>query len=186
MYVHGRDVGRQSTRLAVSSDGIHFEGRPEELGRPYFRAFRYDDLHYAIAMPGYLYRSSDGLSNFEEGPQLFNDDMRHSAVLLRDDRLYVFWTQAGHAPERIFVSQIELAGDWTQWRASDPVEVLRPEQTWEGADLPIEPSRRGYIDVRVNQLRDPAVFEEEGQVYLLYSVAGESGIAIARIDIPSR
>jgi hypothetical protein len=33
----------------------------------------------------------------------------------------------------------------------------------------------------VNQLRDPAIFEEDGQIYLLYAVAGESGIAIAEI-----
>jgi hypothetical protein len=35
---------------------------------------------------------------------------------------------------------------------------------------------------RVNQLRDPALFEENGVVYLLYAVAGESGIALARVD----
>jgi hypothetical protein len=33
----------------------------------------------------------------------------------------------------------------------------------------------------VNQLRDPAIFEEDGRTYLLYAVAGESGIAIAEI-----
>jgi hypothetical protein len=36
----------------------------------------------------------------------------------------------------------------------------------------------------VNQLRDPAIFEEDGRVYLLYSVAGEAGIGIAEIEIP--
>ena len=30
---------------------------------------------------------------------------------------------------------------------------------------------------------DPALFEEDGQVYLLYSVAGERGIALARVAI---
>jgi hypothetical protein len=33
----------------------------------------------------------------------------------------------------------------------------------------------------VNQLRDPAIFEEDGRTYLLYAVAGESGIAIAEL-----
>jgi len=32
-------------------------------------------------------------------------------------------------------------------------------------------------------LRDPAIFEEYGRIYLLYSVAGESGIAIAELLI---
>ncbi|MFM1897000.1 MAG: hypothetical protein RLZZ385_2074 [Pseudomonadota bacterium] len=184
MYVHGRDVGRQLTRAATSADGIHFEGRPEVLGRPYFRVIPHDGYFYAMAMPGYLYRSRDGLSGFEPGPQLFPDDMRHSALLIRDGHLYVFWTRAGDAPERIYLSTVELQGDWQQWQASAPVEVLRPETPWEGADLPIEPSRRGYIDVRANQLRDPGIFEENGEIFLLYSVAGESGIAIARIEFP--
>ena len=35
--------------------------------------------------------------------------------------------------------------------------------------------------MHVNQLRDPAIFEEDGRIYLLYSVAGESGIAIAEL-----
>ena len=34
----------------------------------------------------------------------------------------------------------------------------------------------------VNQLRDPAIHEESGVIYLLYAVGGESGIAIARVD----
>ena len=72
---------------------------------------------------------------------------------------------------------------WNAWTASDPVEVLRPERDWEGADLPVRPSRRGSINVPVNQLRDPAIFEEDGAVYLLYSVAGERGIALARVEI---
>ena len=34
----------------------------------------------------------------------------------------------------------------------------------------------------VRQLRDPAIYEEDGSVYLLYSVAGEDGIAIAKLS----
>jgi hypothetical protein len=182
MYLHGREPMVQVTRLAVSSDGVNFEGRPEILGRPYFRTFRYRDHWYGLAMPGFFYRSHDGYSQFEEGPRLFNDDMRHSAVLVRGDTLYVFWTQVGHVPERILLTAVQLSPDWTQWRELDTVEVLRPEREWEGAHLPLAPSVRGDITVPANQLRDPAIYEENGQVYLLYSVAGESGIAIARVD----
>jgi hypothetical protein len=183
MYYHGRDVGRQVTRVATSTDGVHFQGRPEILGRPYFRAFQHEGYTYALAMPGFLYRSRDGLTAFQEGPQLFDDDMRHSALLQRDDTLYVFYTEAGEAPERILLSTIDMSGDWRTWRASPPFEVLRPERPWEGADLPVEPSQRGSIDVPVNQLRDPAIYQEGGRVYLLYGVAGERGIALARLDL---
>jgi len=133
-------------------------------------------------MPGFLYRSRDGYTDFEEGPRFFNNNMRHSAVLVRGDTLYVFWTQVGDAPERILLTAITMSADWSQWTESETVEVLRPEYPWEGSELPLAPSIRGDITVPANQLRDPAIYEEAGQVYLLYSVAGESGIAIARVD----
>ena len=186
MYYHGRGEGRQFTRVAVSRDGINFDGREEDLGRAYFRVIEHDGFFYAMSMPGYMYRSSDGLSSFEAGPQFFNADMRHSALLIRDNRLYVFFTQAGEEPERILLSTIDLTEDWQQWTAIDPIEVLRPEFDYEGANLPNEPSRRGYIDVRVNQLRDPAIYQEGNKTYLLYSVAGESGIAVAEINFGDR
>ncbi len=59
--------------------------------------------------------------------------------------------------------------------------MLRPELPWEGAGLPVEPSRGGAIPV--NQLRDPAIFEEDGRIYLLYTVAGERGIALAEVHV---
>ena len=183
MYIHGRGAGQQLTRLALSRDGLNFEGSPEVLGRPYFRVIEYGGYHYALSMPGYMYRSRDGLSDFQEGPRFFNDNMRHNALLIRDNTLHVYWTQAGHAPERIFLSKIDMTGDWMQWQESVAVEVLRPETEWEGAELDIGPSRRGHIDERVNQLRDPTIFEEDGRVYLLYSVAGEHGIAIAELRL---
>jgi hypothetical protein len=38
----------------------------------------------------------------------------------------------------------------------------------------------------VHELRDPAIYEEDGRLYLLYSVAGEQGIAIARLHVTYR
>jgi len=183
MYVHGRDVGVQVTRAAVSRDGIEFEGRPEILGRPYFRVIEHDGWTYALSMPGVFYRSRDGLTDFAEGPILFTADMRHSALLKRGDLLYVFFTRRGDAPERILVSTVDLGVPWTEWAESEPVEVLRPERDWEGANLPVSPSRAGSINEPVNQLRDPTIFEEDGRVYLLYTVSGERGIALARVEI---
>ena len=52
------------------------------------------------------------------------------------------------------------------------------------ADRPVEPSERGSVHRRVHQLRDPCIFQDEGRTYLLYSVAGEHGIAIAELTGP--
>ncbi len=179
--VENDDSYMQVTLLATSSDGRNFEPQSEPLGNAYFRVFQWDGYYYALSMPGVFYRSADGLTGFEEGPTLFSEDMRHSAVLIRDGRLLVFYTMVGDNPERILMSEIELLPDWMTWTATEPVTVLEPELDWEGANLPLEPSFRGTIMGQVRQLRDPAIFVEDGRTYLLYSIAGESGIAIAEL-----
>ena len=183
MYFHGLEgPGFQHSRVALSDDGINFTTMPENIGRSYMRIFEHAGMTHAMSMPGQFYRSADGLTNFEEGPRLFVPNMRHSALIVRDDLLYVFWTRVGDAPETILLSTIDISGDWSTWRESPGVEVLRPEFDWEGADAPIEPSVRSTAYGNVNQLRDPAIYVEGDEVYLLYAVAGESGIALARVE----
>ena len=80
------------------------------------------------------------------------------------------------------LSTIDLSSDWMNWKESEAVVVLKPEFDWEGANAPIEPSVRSTAYGQVNQLRDPALHVEDSVVYLLYAVAGESGIALARVN----
>ena len=186
MYFHGLEsYAKQTTRVATSTDGVNFTVLPEVLGNSYFRVFQYDIWSYALAMPGQLYRSHDGLHGFERGPMLFNPNMRHSAVFILNSTLQVFWTEVGNTPETILHSTIKLSPDWINWKESSPVEILRPEFSWEGADAPLTPSVRSTAYGHVNQLRDPAVYIENGRIYLLYAVAGESGIAIAQLNMSS-
>lgn len=183
LYFHGlTGVGEQASRVALSPDGIAFTAHPELIGRTYMRIFPHAGMTYALAMPGVISRSADGLSGFTEGPTLFNPNMRHAALLQRGTTLHVFWTQVGDAPESILHSTIDLTPDWRAWKESPAQTVLRPEHPWEGADAPAIPSIRSTAYGHVNQLRDPAIFEENGKTYLLYAVAGESGIAVAEID----
>lgn len=172
----------QRSKVAISRDGINFEASPESLGQPYFRVFQWQGYHYAVGMPGVFYRSKDGLTAFEEGPTLFPSNMRHTALDLQENTLKVYYTNAADSPERIFLSTIDIGGDWTEWKATEPVLVLEPETEYEGAELPSAPSSRGLVMEKVRQLRDPGIFKEGGDTYLLYSIAGEQGIAIARIE----
>jgi hypothetical protein len=183
MYFHGLDaVGTQVSRVATSPNGVDFIAQKQVLGRSYMRVFKHDGMTYALAMPGQFYRSRDGLRDFETGPLLFNPRMRHAAVLKQGTELVVFWTQVGDLPERILLSRIDLSGDWRGWRDGAAVEVLRPEHAWEGAGAPLVPSVRSTAYGQVNQLRDPAIFADaDGRIYLLYAVAGESGIALAEV-----
>lgn len=184
MYVHGpiaADGTTQGTRVATSHDGVVWTTRPEVLGLPYFRVFRWADVWWAIAMPGVIYRSVDGLGDFEPGPWLFDIHFRHGAVLVRGDTLHVFFTRRGDCPERVLHSTVDLRPAWTQWSASKPVTVLEPELDYEGANLPLSPSEIGEIREPARQLRDPCVFVDRDEIWLLYCVAGESGIAAARL-----
>lgn len=182
MYFHGlAGLGQQFSRVATSSNGIDFIAQQQNLGRTYLRAFAHQDMTYLMAMPGQFYRSRDGFTEFESGPVLFGPTMRHSALLKRDDSLYVFWTRVGDVPESIMLSTIDISGDWQQWQESEETVVLRPERPWEGANSPMEPSVRSSAYGLLNQLRDPAILVDGDTVYLFYAYGGESGIALARV-----
>jgi hypothetical protein len=183
MAYHGLcDDGSQLTRVAESTDGVRFTAYEPLVAFPYLRVLpeRVDGRWLAMSMPGIWYRSDD-MRAWEAGAMVFDMDFRHCALLRRGRTVHVFWTRVGDAPEHILDSTVELDGDWSGWAPSDPQTVLLPEMTWEGADLAVEASQRGQVTSRVNQLRDPAIFEDEGRTWLLYTVAGESGIALAEL-----
>ncbi|MEM7599130.1 MAG: hypothetical protein AAF382_15660 [Pseudomonadota bacterium] len=189
MYFHGVsdptpfEDPPQMTGLATSADGLAFHARPELLGASYFRVWAWEGWHYAVSLGGRLWRSRDGVSPFEAGAGCLGlpQGTRHLAVLVAGDTLWVAWSVIGDAPERIFIGQVDLRADWTAWQVGNIQELLRPERDWEGADLPIAPSRAGLADTRVHELRDPAFFSEDGVTYLLYAVAGEAGLGMARL-----
>jgi hypothetical protein len=135
---------------------------------------------------GVLGRAKDLLAQFEAGPNPFDSGswagrVRHVATIVRGDMLYVFFSGIGDAPERILLSAIALTPDWNAWRASTPVEVLRPQAAYECADLPITPSKAGEAEGPEHALRDPGVIEEKGRVIVFYSYCGEQGIAAADV-----
>jgi hypothetical protein len=184
MYFHGIYNGDQLTFMATSRDGLHFDAGAEVLGPYYFRVFAHQGWFYGIAknynIDGVLLRSKDGRTPFEVGRHIL-PRMRHVAVRREGDILEIFFTRVGDEPERILLSRITLTGDWNSWQPREPVEVLAPERDYEGAHLPSAPSRSGAVHIPARQLRDPAIYEQDGRVYLLYSVAGERGIAIAEL-----
>jgi hypothetical protein len=194
MYFHGPvyaagprlDAGSylQLSMVATSQDGLQFKAQTERLGNSYFRVFEWYGATYALGMPGIFYRSEDGFHDFIEGPQLFTEQMRHSAVKIVDHELWVFYTIVGEAPERILLSTVDLRPPWCEWQATEPAVIFEPEMDWEGADLPLKPSVRGMAHTRLRELRDPAIFTELDRTYLLYAVAGEAGIAIAELFWP--
>jgi len=81
-------------------------------------------------------------------------------------RGWVYYTLIGDAPERVFRARLKKPNNTAQ-------EVLRPVYPWEGAEMPLKPSKSGAVTHLVNQLRDPMVYQ--GTLYYVYG--GEQGIA---------
>ena len=118
---------------------------------------------------------------------LFEPDMRHAGLLVEGSTLYVFWSRVGDAPEKLLLSQIDLSKpDWDQWQATAPVEILSPQQNWEGANIEIQASLRGEMDITAHELRDPYVFRDvDSALYLYYVGGGEKAIGVARLVAPA-
>ena len=160
----------QYTQVAESSDGVHFTVRPAITKTSYLRVFERGGKSYGVSRLGVISRASDPMASFKLGPSLFRGTpyagrVRHVALVLRGDRLFVFFTGIGDAPERVLLSTVMLTGERTTWQASTPVEVLAPQ-------------------VAARQFRDSFVFEDEGRAFLFYSACGEQGIAAAEITLP--
>lgn len=192
MYFHYflPKLGHKSS-VAFSTDGLRFDPRPGAIAGPYLRAFPRDNAWLAIDDAGELLRSSDGIEPFKPLSDVVKQaatgnpktaHFRHGGLLPDGDRLGIFYSRVGDAPERILFTQVRLAGEPTAWQASPPVPVLEPERDWEGAKADLVPSTiMGQTNVR--QLRDPFVFREDGKTYLFYAVAGETGIAMAEVEM---
>jgi hypothetical protein len=187
MYFHGptRDGPGQGTAVAFSTNGIDFEPEDRTLGLPYFRVFRWNGALYAAAEGrggvGAICEGEDWAGPFHLEREIKGVGMRHGAVLVRGNTLYWFYSRRGDAPERIFMLEVQLERESRDQGIPTPCEVMRPEAAYEGAELGIRPSKSGRAFQPVHQLRDPAIFEEDGKVYLYYSIAGEQGVAGAEI-----
>lgn len=189
MYFHcpARGGTAQYTFVATSTNGKKFTAQTKKLGFPYFRVFEYGGYYYAIGKnesssspKSFLYRSKNPYSGFTKGKSILPNS-RHTAVYLNGNTAYIFYSRIGDAPERILLSTMDISANWTTWTPSAPTEVLKPENSYEGVSLPISPSKYGEVNKPVNQLRDPGIYQEADKLYLLYSIAGEQGIAAAEL-----
>jgi hypothetical protein len=190
MFFHGPLKGfkDQRTFVARSSDGTSFVAGSDIVARFYLRTVRWRRFWIGMAAQGIPYLAETLLGRYRRMRPMFaerDDDgpsIRHVALKVTDDDvLRVYYSKRRDAPERIYRSDVDLRGPVESWTAVGERLVLAPETAWEGADLPARPSQRGAARGPERALRDPAIFEWQAKDYLLYSVAGESGIGIAEL-----
>lgn len=184
MYYHGiveMDPLRQVSRVAVSTDGLEFTPQEPPVGDSYLNVFEVEGRTYGLGRAGEFARAAGPEDTFEKGPTLF-PDMRHGALQVDGRRVQVFYSRIGDRPERILFSEFRADPDWKSWVPTKPETVLEPATDYEGADLPLTTSEVGPAFDRVRELRDPEIFVEDGERYLLYAIAGEQGLAVARLE----
>ncbi len=188
LFYHGlANEGGQQSGVAVSSNGIDFTpAYPQPVTEFYFRVFEWRHFFYGVSKhgkdaSGMIHRSSQVDLPYTAVKDII-PHQRHAAVLRKRRLLCVFYSRIGDVPERILLSTVDLGRPPTQWEASEPLEVIRPEHDYEGVNYPIEPSVPAGA-TGVHQLRDPGIFEENGRYYLFYSIAGEEGIAMAELEL---
>ncbi|MDA0710579.1 MAG: hypothetical protein O3B73_10275 [bacterium] len=195
------DVGQLSL-YADSTDGLAFSSEETCLGPSYMRVFEWSDYIYGFGAGGgrNLWRTRNIHALFEKGPRLdiegekfsnltdtsANIDRgvyrtRHCALHLKGHLLDIYYSNVGDIPERIKRTTVDLRPDWTKWVGTSPVEILRTTTDYEGVNEPVAPSDGGASHDPVHQVRDPYLYTENDQTYLVYSTAGEKGLAIAEI-----
>ena len=190
MYYHGDTDNGQKSFLSQSVDGLKFETDNTVLGEFYFRVFAYNDKIYSIAKnkneDSVIYQSDSFNGSFKE---IFNilPKSRHTAVYVRDDYLFIFYTLVGDAPEQIYYCKLKLSENIEEWDVVSNHILTPPQFKFEGADSQLIPSNFGsathrYGQMNLNELRDPCVFEEGDDVYILYTFNGEAGIALGRLN----
>jgi hypothetical protein len=180
---------KQLTGVAAAHDGINFElVNDHPLSLSYLRTFTWKNTQYGLTARALLYREHPNSWPTQSMPWQERQEplgsWRHCAVHLDEDhnRLFVFYSRWGDKPERIVASYIDLKKDWNDWQLSPAVTILRPTGTSEGAHLPLQASQKGAAKKPMHQLRDPAILVSQGETWLYYSIAGESGISVARLD----
>jgi len=210
MYYHGEGVKhqrdsyhRQWTCYAESKEGLYFETNTVCLGPAYMKVFAWAGAYYSFSgrAARKFHRGGDRKGIFKEekvlhiegetftnmlgvnmrDPEAVIYRMRHAGVHLRGDMLDIYYSNVGDNPERIKRTSVDLKSDWSKWQGSAPVEILKSEMDYEGLNEPMILSKGGTAYVPVHQVRDPALLEDDGRLYLLYSVAGEFGLAGAEL-----
>jgi len=179
MYYHTPYKDWQYTFKATSKDGINFVSDDKPLGMFYFRVFKWKDRTFSIAKnkntSGIAYELINGEWVTQE--ENFIENMRHAAVLVQDDKVFVFYTIVGETPESIYCSEVDINNGW---KLENTEMLLKPSYPYEGSNYPLAPSKFGSA-VGVNELRDPCVFDDDGEIYLLYTVMGEVSITMTKL-----
>lgn len=196
LYFHSRSkrLGReQVTFVATSKNGINYKLKHLNPIAPfYFRIFKHKNFYYGLTKGGDLFKSKCKFRKFKFQKNIFNKyedkyhnkrgSIRHLCLLKREEYLEVFFTKIGDKPERIYRGILKLLYNQKNWKITNIEEILRPTKVYEGSKIKLEKSEPGPSKKIENAVRDPYILNDNNKTYLFYSIKGEKGIALAKIN----
>ena len=106
---------------------------------------------------------------------------RHTCVLVIKKVIYVFFSSVTDNPEHIKVGELIINEKNNACSITNIKSIIEPELYYEHHNSEFIKSDYGGTNNFVRQLRDPYVFNDDKDIYILYTVCGEKGIAIAKI-----
>ena len=181
-YKNKNGKSPQTTFIAHSKDGLHFESTNIKISFPYFRHFEYKNEIYGIAMNNFvgsiLYKHNNGV--FIEYGKLLPKS-RHTCGLNYNEKVYIFYSTIGDCPEHIYVCEIDII-EQNNIIVKNKRTLVYPDFEFEHANLSPMPSKYGSEYEKINQLRDPYTYVENELIYLFHTVCGEKGIALCNIQ----
>ena len=209
MYYHcpyNNNITPQSTLSAISSDGLNFISNNSNIIYPYFRKFTYNNFDYGLAMKkdfkkhntteipyfGLSWKSAPATNQKSVTAVLkkVNNNWieignilpfsRHACIMITD-KIYILYTTVGDNPEHIQICELLINRNNIQTNNSK--KFIEPDTEFEYDNIHSKPSVYGVTYDNVKELRDPYIFNENSNYYLLYTIGGEKGIAIAKINI---
>lgn len=194
MLFHGKSINsvEQLTYLAESDNGINFKVFRKPVGEFYLKIIPWNGGWVGISRGGTLYLSKSSIFDLKKiEKQIYHKrnyfgnadgDIRHAALQIIENFLYIFYTRIGDAPESILCNIINLKINPENWKISDTLVISKPTEIWEGSTLELKKSKPGLAAQKENALRDPAILYYMNKTFMFYSVAGESGIAVQEIN----
>jgi len=191
MYFHGFNPHsfRQVTWLAESNNGVQFRVISDILAPWYLRSWESFGNLYGLARGATQAEGTLVLKSHGHGEQFkvigsILPFSRHTAieVTIPNKTALVIYSLYSDTPEYLRGAFLDLPSLLIgEFHMHDHFDVLRPEYSWEGADRPASRSCIGDCYTHVRQLRDPGLMNDDGRMILVYTVAGEEGLALARL-----
>lgn len=191
-------ITSQSTFYAYSNDGLKFISETKNIIWPYFRKFTIENDIYGLAMKSgklckiiTLQLKQNGCNSVTVVFKKVNGTYkeigeilpfsRHTCVLVINKVIYVFFSNVTDNPEHIKVGELIINEKNNACNITNIKSIIEPELYYEHHNSEFIKSDYGGTNNFVRQLRDPYVFNDDKDIYILYTVCGEKGIAIAKI-----